>query len=527
MSDLSEKICENVLQRNYLCKILIDRRHFRIIIYPLIVATAILLLFGCGKSSEEETKQPDQNNNTTPIVNKDNDNTKSNSEQIKPSNDKPPVAPITPKQEKPTQPLSPDDSCITPECHVQFRNAKFLHGPAAVNDCWSCHVYVATGHTYPLKRKGNDTCIDCHEEYNTKVHQHAAMELPGCLGCHNPHYSNSRYFLNQDTVEAVCTECHPKVDVGQTHEPYDKGQCTACHDPHESDFKKLLKGGDGVDHCYVCHEDLKEAVNSLPYKHAALENGCEDCHVSHSGLYKGNLKMPLEKLCYSCHQDIEKYVSEATTGHSAVFTGDRCINCHDPHVSGQPKLLKEIQSDLCLQCHNAPVMANNGEMIPDMTPAVKDKPFLHGPVKSDQCAACHNAHGSSNAKLLRAAFPESFYTSFDLSSYELCFTCHEKDLVMLKNTNTLTNFRNGDLNLHYSHVHRDEKGRTCKTCHEVHGSDAPRHMAEKVPFENSTWLMDIKFVQTQNGGSCAPDCHKSVEYDRINAKPIPQDLKSN
>ena len=45
----------------------------------------------------------------------------------------------------------------------------------------------------------------------------------------------------------------------------------------------------------------------------------------------------------------------------------------------------------------------------------------------------------------------------------------------------LTGFRDGDVNLHYLHVNREEKGRTCRTCHEMHGSDLPNHMASGVP----------------------------------------------
>ena len=68
---------------------------------------------------------------------------------------------------------------------------------------------------------------------------------------------------------------------------------------------------------------------------------------------------------------------------------------------------------------------------------------------------------------LRRPFPERFYASFDIASYGLCFECHEEALVTEERTTELTNFRNGDLNLHFRHVNQ-EKGRTCRACHDVH-----------------------------------------------------------
>lgn len=97
---------------------------------------------------------------------------------------------------------------------------------------------------------------------------------------------------------------------------------------------------------------------------------------------------------------------------------------------------------------------------------------------------------------------------------------------MGNNENQLTNFRDGDLNLHYLHVNRDKKGRSCRTCHEIHGSDLPAHVATSVPFEGSGWPLPIGFKKTPSGGSCAPGCHKPYGYDRVEpigwgAKPAP------
>jgi len=108
----------------------------------------------------------------------------------------------------------------------------------------------------------------------------------------------------------------------------------------------------------------------------------------------------------------------------------------------------------------------------------------------------------------------TFYTKFDLKKYDLCFTCHEANIVLTSKTTTLTNFRNGEVNLHFVHVNRDDKGRSCKTCHDVHASNLPNHMALSVPFEGSGWAMPIEYEKSATGGSCAPGCHKPRTYDR-------------
>ena len=40
------------------------------------------------------------------------------------------------------------------------------------------------------------------------------------------------------------------------------------------------------------------------------------------------------------------------------------------------------------------------------------------------------------------------------------------------------------------------------------------HLAETVPFEQSTWAMPIGFEKTETGGSCAPGCHELRAYSR-------------
>ena len=262
-------------------------------------------------------------------------------------------------------------------------------------------------------------------------------------------------------------------------------------------------------------------MTEAPFRHEPAEQDCTICHRPHTSDYDQQLVGPVEQLCVSCHADIDKQIKGATTPHAAVFTAQSCANCHDPHATGRPVLLRDRLDRLCLSCHDEPLETEDGHVIPDMRPTLTERKYLHGPVKSGDCAACHNVHGATHTRLLRQSFPPTFYASFDLTSYALCFQCHNRELVMTASTTALTDFRDGAANLHYLHVNRQKKGRTCRTCHAIHGSDLPKHMATNVPFEGSQWAMPIGFAKTADGGSCAPGCHEARSYSRAKTSSPP------
>jgi len=113
----------------------------------------------------------------------------------------------------------------------------------------------------------------------------------------------------------------------------------------------------------------------------------------------------------------------------------------------------------------------------------------------------------------------SFYMGFNVENYNLCFSCHDKAIVQDPETTKLTNFRNGEINLHFKHVNKPEKGRTCRACHETHASNHPKHIRESVPF--GTWELPVNYQKTETGGSCAPGCHKLKKYDRLKKEKNP------
>jgi len=52
------------------------------------------------------------------------------------------------------------------------------------------------------------------------------------------------------------------------------------------------------------------------------------------------------------------------------------------------------------------------------------------------------------------------------------------DLALARSTLTATGFRDGDVNLHYVHVNREKKGRSCRACHDIHAGNDNKLMRE-------------------------------------------------
>ena len=84
--------------------------------------------------------------------------------------------------------------------------------------------------------------------------------------------------------------------------------------------------------------------------------------------------------------------------------------------------------------------------------------------------------------------------------------------MLAKETDSLTDFRDGRINLHYLHVNKAKRGRSCRACHDTHASTNPMHVRESVPF--GKWQMPISFTPTKTGGTCMAGCHKKLSYDR-------------
>lgn len=395
-----------------------------------------------------------------------------------------------------------DDGCVAAQCHASIVKGKDVH--PATEDCTTCHEATGTSHpqkgkkTFKLTVEPPELCANCHDAFGKKSDVHPPVKEGLCTTCHDPHSSDEPKLLAQPLKE-LCVSCHSeKTEFKNMHGPASTGDCTACHTPHESDIKPLLlKEGEAL--CFGCHEDMR-GLRAKKNIHPALDAGCTSCHNPHGS---ENAKLLLDQvpaLCFQCHSDISDLITAAKVVHPPVKSERACVSCHSPHAGDFTKLLPKEGSALCMDCHK--------------TIITKDMTVLHGPIKDGSCTPCHSPHAGQE-KLLVKEFPPTEYAAYSDQEYELCFSCHKRDLVQYADTSFATNFRDGERNLHFLHVNKTEKGRTCRMCHNLHGGKNPVLIADSVPF--GKWNLPIKFVKTDTGGSCSPGCHKPQSYDRKSA----------
>ncbi|MCM2356834.1 MAG: cytochrome C [Geobacteraceae bacterium] len=407
------------------------------------------------------------------------------------------------------------ESCITEKCHTGMGKEKFVHGPVAVGECTACHRQIKKHKFEPITDIGK-LCDECHEKLTTMKVVHAPVKAGKCSKCHDPHQSPYKFQLRAEGA-FLCFNCHDKGMIGGkfVHGPVAVGSCSTCHTMHQSEFPKLLLAK-GNEVCFNCHADKADAFKNKKFVHAPVQESCVNCHSPHGGNFQYNFKADGKRdLCFTCHSDKEKEVKEATVPHKGLDTAKSCLACHDPHVSNYVKQLTMQPAELCMSCHDREYNGQNGR-VANMKAMLANNSIHHGPIKQNDCSGCHNTHGSNNYRMLREFFPQLFYAGYSQDNYKLCFMCHEKSIANDERTTTLTAFRNGDQNLHFVHVNKMVKGRTCRACHDAHATNNPRHIRDAVPF--AKWQLPVGFTKTETGGKCLPGCHQLFGYDR--AKPV-------
>jgi predicted CXXCH cytochrome family protein len=406
-------------------------------------------------------------------------------------------------------------SCVDAECHTTYRESKYVHGPVALKKCNVCHLTVENRHVFTLVYTGEKLCTFCHEmKYKYFIHEPVAKGE--CIKCHDPHSSDSPFFVKAGRKKELCFDCHQEAGKFQDkkfpHTPVEEEACILCHETHSSWNNKLLIG-EGDNQCLLCHK--KEFESFLKMKHIhepVIEGACQRCHDPHGSNYPMLTYKKEPESCYDCHQDIAKVVKHSSHVHGATVIEKSCSNCHSIHASSLPKLLEKPIFDLCLSCHNKTIQNPDGTVLENIAELMEENPFKHGPIQQNNCNACHSPHGSNISRLLISDYPQQFYIPFNVKEYKLCFQCHLKDTFLQERTITLTNFRDGDLNLHFLHVNKKEKGRTCRACHEIHASKQKAHVRLIVPYGKGEF--PLEFIADADGGTCVTGCHHDKAYGR-------------
>jgi predicted CXXCH cytochrome family protein len=340
---------------------------------------------------------------------------------------------------------------------------------------------AAKQHPVPLDAKTDAAkCLECHADKSKGAHVHSAMAT-GCLSCHEVRSSKdvTRVKLTTTTPLALCVGCHADKKAseikGKVHSPAVR-DCLKCHDPHRSENKnqllKAMSGGTKADNlCLSCHQ-IGMGVPKGGSRHAALDMGCETCHVTHKSAEKPerefmyHLTKNSPALCADCHDPKDAGIAKA---HQDQPLGKSdCLTCHDPHQSTRPKLMQafvhapfEGGKDACATCHQAPkdgkvvlTQASSKELCvschADKAQQIETAKVQHAGAAGD-CIDCHNPHAGK-----WQGFPKP-------DAVNVCLGCHAEQAEQHKK----------------KHLHQPAFEQGCATCHQPHGGDQPKLLRAK------------------------------------------------
>ena len=323
-------------------------------------------------------------------------------------------------------------------------------------------------HPLPLdKNIDSAKCLECHADKAKGKSVHTAVSM-GCTSCHEVRVNKdvTRVKLITATPYGLCLTCHKDKNAaelkGTVHPPAVR-DCLKCHDPHESDNKnQLVKAASGTQKenlCLSCHNTGLN-VPEKGSRHAALDMGCDTCHVTHKTGEPGNPEFDFHltksppALCIDCHDVKDEGLQKAHR--NQPFASANCVQCHNPHQSALPKLMARFTHSpfadkQCEVCH-AP--AKDGKVVLTQADAKSlcvtchddkarqiDTAKVQHPGAAGDCTDCHNPHASKYPGLPKT------------NPVEICLGCHA-DIA--------------DLAKKPAH-HQPAFVQGCGTCHEPHG----------------------------------------------------------
>ncbi len=231
--------------------------------------------------------------------------------------------------------------------------------------------------------RGAATCMKCHNQapvtdmlqtpHAAKGDPHSPFGQHDCESCHGPSEAHAASPLGtspavvfqgpkSSPVEArneVCLSCHENGMrmnwQGSPHQNNDLA-CVSCHTIHVTKDPILVKATQ-PEKCFTCH--AQQRAESFEYSHHPIREGkvvCSDCHNPHGSSGPHLLKeFTVNETCYTCHADKR---GPMLWEHQPVR--EDCLNCHTPHGSNEARLMKERMNFMCSSCHSAVSNSSGG-----------------------------------------------------------------------------------------------------------------------------------------------------------------------
>ena len=281
--------------------------------------------------------------------------------------------------------------------------------------------------------KKDAICTKCHdasevkpilEIYQTKHGVKGDPRTPSCQSCHG---ASENHVKNAD---GKATRNKPDVVFGA------KRGSSGAYPPSEPKVQNAA--------CLTCHDKDTKRTHWDGGAHNVNDVACTSCHGLHTSHDNVRDKKTQPEVCFTCHKD-QRTDSHKISHHPIGEGKVVCSDCHNPHGSAGPKLLKKnTVTETCYTCH-----------------AEKRGPFLweHQPATED-CTNCHTPHGSNITPLLKSRAPF------------LCDSCHNGP--HNSKAPVAANAGGTQAGLTTTLPSSSYAGRACMNCHVmVHGSNHP------------------------------------------------------
>jgi predicted CXXCH cytochrome family protein len=184
------------------------------------------------------------------------------------------------------------------------------------------------------------------------------------------------------------------------HKPKTEQVCAGCH-VMETDPPDQAT-------CFACHG----VVNAGSYVHEPTVTSCLTCHNPQTPLGTRTQR----DLCGRCHMLSLEAWSGKRYEHGPLALG-LCTACHDPHASGQPGMLRQEPTALCLSCHDE--IGTRPHLLTTFSGGGHPLSSLSNPLRPDEpfsCHSCHNPHAGDSPVFI------DHYA--DGNRMRFCVSCH-------------------------------------------------------------------------------------------------------
>lgn len=228
--------------------------------------------------------------------------------------------------------------------------------------CGSCHGDLAAHNRTP-RAKGlvpivfgkkapaepqNEACLACHQS-GARIHWQGSKHeqtKQSCASCHRMHAPKDPVMV-AETQASVCFDCHKdrraELHRMSTH-PTKNGffSCSACHATHGSSSQRASLQKNTVNEtCYTCHAQFR---GPFLWEHRSAQDDCTNCHNPHGTNNPPMLKVKPPYLCQQCHQTVFHSTNalagatlNPTNANAQRILGNSCVNCHmKVHGSNHP-----------------------------------------------------------------------------------------------------------------------------------------------------------------------------------------------